>query len=291
MKLVHVLAALLAAPAIATAQPAAPAPPAAPASPREAFLEQRVIEELAADGIVLARLDVVLALTPDGDALVIALVDPATGQARASTRLPQVPTDRDAAVATVTQVAATLATQVAAAAPPAGPADVPPADPPAPPATALRIPRRLVALEGGMTSSDFLSAGVAAYPIPAIAIEGWIGPTELWGTRGFAVAYTHPVLRWRQRSTTLLGGVAGVAELRVGGGLGLKTFASCVFFCVDGDAVDAFARVEATKFVTPHVGGQMVLDAGVSRIDPDDEGAAAELYPFVGFRVGLVFGL
>ena len=38
------------------------------------------------------------------------------------------------------------------------------------------------------------------------------------------------------------------------------------------------------------VRGQMVLDAGVSRIDPDDEGAAAELYPFVGFRVGLVFG-
>jgi len=292
MKLVPVLAALLAAPAIAIAQPAAPAPPGPPASPREAFLEQRVLEELAADGIVLARLGVALALTPDGDALVVALVDPATGQARASTRLPQVPADRDAAVATVTQVAATLATQFAAAAPPAGPAAslAPPVEPPAPARDALRIPRRLVALEGGMTSSDFWSAGVAAYPIPAIAIEGWIGPTALWATRGFAVAYTHPVHRWRQRSTTLRGGVAGVAELRVGGGLGLKTFSSCVFFCVDGDAVDAFARVEAIKFFTPHVGGQMVLDAGVSRIDPDDEGAAAELYPFVGFRVGLVFG-
>ena len=158
MKLVPVLAALLAAPAIAIAQPAAPAPPGPPASPREAFLEQRVLEELAADGLVLARLGVALALTPDGDA--------------------------------------------------------------------LGIPRRLVALEGGMTSSDFWSAGVAAYPIPAIAIEGWIGPTALWATRGFAVAYTHPVHRWRQRSTTLRGGVAGVAELRVGGGLGLKTFSA-----------------------------------------------------------------
>ena len=73
MKLVPVLAALLAAPAIAIAQPAAPAPPGPPASPREAFLEQRVLEELAADGIVLARLGVALALTPDGDALVEAI--------------------------------------------------------------------------------------------------------------------------------------------------------------------------------------------------------------------------
>ena len=75
MKLVPVLAALLAAPAIAIAQPAAPAPPGPPASPREAFLEQRVLEELAADGLVLARLGVALALTPDGDALVVALVE------------------------------------------------------------------------------------------------------------------------------------------------------------------------------------------------------------------------
>ena len=141
-----------------------------------------------------------------------------------------------------------------------------------------------------MTSSDFLSVGAALYPVPEVAVEGWLGPTALWGTAGIAVAYTHPVVSWRQRSRSLLGGVAGVAQLRVGAGLGLKTFSSCVFFCVDGDAVDAFVRVEAIKFFAAHVGGQMVVDAGVSRIDPDDAAAEAELYPFLGLRLGLVFG-
>ncbi|MBK9037259.1 MAG: hypothetical protein IPL61_39455 [Myxococcales bacterium] len=280
--LVSCLACLVGAWSLAAAQPA---PPAA-AESREAFLEQRVTDELAADGILLARLGVTLDLTAVGDALQITLIDQATGQPAASSRLAPVPADREAAVATLTPVVANLAARVTATRPPVT----------APPATAAAAPgpvrraRRVAALEGGMTSSDFFAVGAAVYPIPGLAIEGWMGPTELWGTVGGAVAYTHGVADWTQRSSSLWRGVAGVGQLRVGGGVGVKTFSSCVFFCVDGDAVDAFVRVEAIKFFSPHVGGQMVLDAGGSVIDADDGGGAA-LYPFVGFRIGLVLGL
>ena len=134
MKLAHVLAGLVAASSIASAQPTPPpAPGGAATSPREAFLTQRVIDELAADGIVLARRDVALALAPEGDALVVELRDRATGRVRASTRLAQVPSDREAAVATVTQVVATLTAQLDAGPPPHGPARAaPPVDAHAP---------------------------------------------------------------------------------------------------------------------------------------------------------------
>jgi hypothetical protein len=83
----------------------------------EAFLEQRVAEELAADGTILSRLGVALDVDAVGDRLVVSLVDLQTRRAVASTKLDRVPADREAAVASVTQVAANLAAQLRPGAP------------------------------------------------------------------------------------------------------------------------------------------------------------------------------
>jgi len=78
------------------------------------LLEQRVPQELATEGIVLARLGVALDVEIVGDRVLISLVDQTTQRASASTKIDALPTDREAAVALVTQVAATLASQLAA---------------------------------------------------------------------------------------------------------------------------------------------------------------------------------
>jgi len=101
----------------ATAQPGAdlPPPPAAaiPAEvPLDVFLEQRVAEELAADGTILSRLGVALDVELVGPQVLVSLVDPATRRAVASTKLDGLPPDREAAVASVVQVAANLAAQL-----------------------------------------------------------------------------------------------------------------------------------------------------------------------------------
>ncbi|NVB85080.1 MAG: hypothetical protein HOV81_42330 [Kofleriaceae bacterium] len=85
--------------------------------PLDAFLEQRVAEELAADGVLLSRLGVHLDVEVVGDKLLISLVENTTDRAAASTKLDAIPPDRDAAVAAVTQVAATLSSQLVAAPP------------------------------------------------------------------------------------------------------------------------------------------------------------------------------
>jgi hypothetical protein len=84
----------------------------------EAFLQQRVVEELAADGIILSRLGVSLQIEAVGDKLVLSLIDQTTGRASASTKLDQVPPDREAAVASVTQIVANLTAQLNAPRPP-----------------------------------------------------------------------------------------------------------------------------------------------------------------------------
>jgi hypothetical protein len=81
-------------------------------APLEAFLEQRVAEELAADGMQLSRLGVSLDVEVIGSKAIVSLVDPGTGRVVASTKLDALPVDREAAVASVTQVAANLATQL-----------------------------------------------------------------------------------------------------------------------------------------------------------------------------------
>lgn len=81
-------------------------------APLDRFLEQRVAEELAADGTILSRLGVALEIEQVGDHLLVSLVDPATRRAVASTKVDNVPADREAAVASVTQVVANLTTQL-----------------------------------------------------------------------------------------------------------------------------------------------------------------------------------
>ncbi|MEJ7596608.1 MAG: hypothetical protein WKG01_01755 [Kofleriaceae bacterium] len=78
----------------------------------DVFLEQRVAEELAADGTILSRLGVALDVESVGDKLLVSLVDPATRRALATTKIDAVPADREAAVAMVTQVVANLTTQL-----------------------------------------------------------------------------------------------------------------------------------------------------------------------------------
>jgi hypothetical protein len=81
-------------------------------APLDRFLEQRVAEELAADGTILSRLGVALEIEQVGDHLLVSLVDPATRRTVASTKVDNVPADREAAVASVTQVVANLTTQL-----------------------------------------------------------------------------------------------------------------------------------------------------------------------------------
>ena len=111
----------------AVAQPGAEPPTDAPTEvpaevptevPLDVFLEQRVAEELAADGTILSRLGVALDIELVGPKVLVRLVDPATRRAVASTDVDAIPVDREAAVASVTQVAANLAAQVSVRATP-----------------------------------------------------------------------------------------------------------------------------------------------------------------------------
>lgn len=81
----------------------------------DAFLEQRATEELAADGQVLSRLGVSLDIELIGERAVVTLLDLTTGRAVASSKIDALPADRDAAVATVTQVVASLVAQIGGA--------------------------------------------------------------------------------------------------------------------------------------------------------------------------------
>jgi hypothetical protein len=90
-----------------------------------AFLEKRVPEELATEGIVLSRDHLALKVEQLADKLLVSLVDVSTGRVAASTTLDVIPPDREAVVASVTHVAADLAGQAVHRAEP-----VPPAPPP-----------------------------------------------------------------------------------------------------------------------------------------------------------------
>ena len=90
-----------------------PPPRAASTEPVAAFLEHRVPDELAAQGILLSRRGLVLHVAPNGDGVVLALVDASTQHVEASTKLDALPVDREAAVASATRAAAGLAAQIA----------------------------------------------------------------------------------------------------------------------------------------------------------------------------------
>lgn len=112
---------------IALAQPAAAQAPSATDLSIAAFLEKRVPEELASEGVVLSRANLTLKVEMLGDKLLLSLVDLSTGRVAASTKVDQIPPDRDAAVASVTHVAAALASQVVHH-PDAPPSATPPID-------------------------------------------------------------------------------------------------------------------------------------------------------------------
>jgi hypothetical protein len=98
-----------------------------------AFLERRVPEELASEGHVLSRNNLALKVETAGDIAVISLVDLNTGRVAASTKIDQLPADREAAVASVTHIAADLLTQISGR-------EAPP-PPPAPPVVDDRAER------------------------------------------------------------------------------------------------------------------------------------------------------
>jgi hypothetical protein len=97
--------------------------------PLDTFLEQRVAEELAADGILLSRLGVTLDVEQVGDKLLVSLIDVSTGRVSASTKIDEVPADRDAAVASVTVVVSNLTVQLAGPKPTVQPPSAAPVDP------------------------------------------------------------------------------------------------------------------------------------------------------------------
>lgn len=81
------------------------------------FLEKRVPDELAVEGVMLSRRDLSLKVEQVGEQLLLSLVDLRTGGVVASTKLASVPDDREAAVAAVTHVVADLSRQVGPVAP------------------------------------------------------------------------------------------------------------------------------------------------------------------------------
>jgi hypothetical protein len=112
---------------------AQPAVQSEPATPR--FLEKRVPDELATEGVVLSRRNLALQIERLADKWLVSLVNLTTGRVAASTKVDALPADREAAVAAMTHVVAELATQTVdhgepvvspppAAAAPAGPGPV-----------------------------------------------------------------------------------------------------------------------------------------------------------------------
>jgi hypothetical protein len=98
------------------------------------FLEKRVPDELATEGVVLSRHNLGLQVEQLADKWLVSLVDLTTGRVAASTRVDELPADREAAVAAMTHVVAELAAQVSGRPePPAPPSAVPLAPPPAAP--------------------------------------------------------------------------------------------------------------------------------------------------------------
>src|SRR5689334_18140392 len=79
--------------------------------PLASYLEQRVVDELAVEGVVLSRDHLMLKVEQLGDKLIVSLVDLATNRVAASTKIDAVPADREAAVAATTHVAADLVAQ------------------------------------------------------------------------------------------------------------------------------------------------------------------------------------
>ncbi len=119
------------------------------------FLEIRVPEELAAEGLLLSRQGLSLQIEPVGDKLLVSLIDRVTGRVVASTKIDQPPRDREAAVASVTEVAAGLVTQYAGT-----PASPPHAASDAVPRLVAPTPSTPTTLRSGITFEADLGFGL-----------------------------------------------------------------------------------------------------------------------------------
>jgi hypothetical protein len=94
------------------------------------FLERRVPEELAVEGVVLSRRNLALQVEQLADKWLVSLVDLTTGRVAASTKVDTLPADREAAVAAMTHVVSDLAAQIVGRSEPPPPAAAPPPPPP-----------------------------------------------------------------------------------------------------------------------------------------------------------------
>ncbi|MGE3454194.1 MAG: hypothetical protein AB7O24_03690 [Kofleriaceae bacterium] len=92
-----------------------------PRSPTIAFLEQRVVEELAAEGVMLKQRNLALRIEQAGRGVLVSILDATTGQEQTWARVAGLPADREAGVAAVTHVAADLVSKLSATAAPSKP--------------------------------------------------------------------------------------------------------------------------------------------------------------------------
>jgi hypothetical protein len=99
------------------------------------FLEQHVRHELESEGVVLSNHNLDLRIEQLADRWLVSLVELTTGHVTASTKIDQLPADRDAAVAVMTDVVANLEAQVLDRGP--EPEHVPPQAAPPPPVAPL----------------------------------------------------------------------------------------------------------------------------------------------------------
>ena len=99
----------------------AQAPGQVPGAATAVFLEKRVPDELATEGIVLSRQGLELKVEQVGSQWLVSLVDLNTGRVAASTKVAELSPDREAAVATMTHIVAELASQISGRAPSVAP--------------------------------------------------------------------------------------------------------------------------------------------------------------------------
>jgi hypothetical protein len=160
---------------------------AQPAPPIVEFLESRVPDELAVEGIILTQRELVIKVEQVGDKLLISLIATPTGRVVASSKIDDPPSDREASLAIVTQVTATLYTQYTAlpSAPPGAQSDQGPPLAPTSPSS----PRSGLTFEFGM---GFSHAGAAPSSSPelgiGLGIGAWIYPGRVALLGRFALA-------------------------------------------------------------------------------------------------------
>jgi hypothetical protein len=148
----------------AAAQPAASEPATAP------FLEKRVPEELATEGVVLSRNNLGLKLEQVGEKWLVSLIDLGTDRVAASTKIDVLPPDREAAVAAMTHVVADLATQIVGHV--ERPAPAPPPALPQPDATAAHDQAELTFHREAIRFSNALVIGNGTIT-PVSSGRGW----------------------------------------------------------------------------------------------------------------------